>query len=52
MLGKSKLGTFKVLISRDLIDLYVNHEEFVSVSNVFSGDNETNVEYIIEIWLI
>ena len=34
MLGKSKLNTLEVLISKALIDSYINHGEFVSVNNV------------------
>ena len=33
-LAKSKLNTIEVLISKALIDSYVNHDEFVLVSNV------------------
>ena len=34
MLGKDKLNTIEVLISKTLIDSYYNHDEFVSVNNV------------------
>ena len=34
LLGKSKLNTLEVLISKALIDSYINHGEFVSVNNV------------------
>ena len=56
MLGKDKLNTIEVLISKSLIDLYISHEEFVSVNNVLREYNkikkeiknsETSVEYII-----
>ena len=33
-LAKTKLNTIKVLISKALINLFTNHEEFVSVNNV------------------
>ena len=33
-LGKDKLNTFEVLISKVLIDSYITHDEFVSVNNV------------------
>ena len=55
-LGKDKLNTIEVLISKSLIDLYISHEEFVSVNNVLREYNkikkeiknsETSVEYII-----
>ena len=34
LLAKAKLDTIEVLISKALIDLYINHGEFVSVNNV------------------
>ena len=34
LLGKDKLNTIEVLISRSLIDSYICHDEFVSVNNV------------------
>ena len=53
MLGKDNLNTNKVLNSRALIDLYISHDEFVSV-NVLREyymkeikNAETSVEYII-----
>ena len=56
VLGKDKLNTIKVLISKALVDSYISHDEFVSVNNV-SGDYnkiekeiktpETPVEYRI-----
>ena len=33
LLGKTRLYTIEVLISKALIDSYVSHDEFVSVSN-------------------
>ena len=56
LLGKDKLNTIEVLISKSLIDLYISHEEIVSVNNVLREYNkikkeiknsETSVEYII-----
>ena len=56
MTGKSKLDTIEVLISKALIDLHIDHEEFVSVSNVLKEYNkmkediknpEISVEYTI-----
>ena len=56
MLGKDKLNTIEVLISKALIDSYINHGEFVSVNNVWREyyemkegikNPETSVEYII-----
>ena len=33
LLGKDKLNTIKVLISKAFIDSYISHDEFVSVNN-------------------
>ena len=55
-LGKVKLNTIEVLISKALIDSYISHDEFVSVNNVLREynemkekikDPETSVEYIV-----
>ena len=45
MPGKAKLETVKVLISKALIDSYVNHDEFVSVNNVLRWNNEMKEEF-------
>ena len=34
LLRKDKLNTIEILISKDLIDSYISHNEFVSVNNV------------------
>ena len=56
LLGKDKLNTIEVLISKSLIDLCIGHDEFVSVNNVLREyfemkkeikNPETSVEYII-----
>ena len=56
LLGKDKLNTIEVLISKTLIDSYISHDEFVSVNDVLREYNEmkkeiknpeTLVEYII-----
>ena len=56
LLGKDKLNTIDVLISKALIDSYITDDEFVSVNNVLREDNEMKneikipeifVEYII-----
>ena len=61
LLGKNKLDAIEVLISKALIDSYINHDEFVSVNNVLKvyiemrdeiKNSDTSVEYIIQIWLI
>ena len=40
LLGKDKLNTIEVLISKALIDSYIIHDEFVSVNNVLREYNE------------
>ena len=58
LLGKDKLNTIEVLISKALIDSNISHDKFVSLNNVFREYNEmknemknpgkkTSVEYII-----
>ena len=56
LLRKAKLDVIEVLISKALIDSYINHDEFVLVNNVLREYNEikeeiknpeTSVEYII-----
>ena len=56
LLGKSKLSTIEVLISKSLIDSYISHDEFVSLNNVLREhyemkeeikNPETSVKYII-----
>ena len=55
-LGKDKLNTIEVLISKALINSYISHDEFVSIINVLREyyemkeeikNPETSVEYII-----
>ena len=40
LLGKDKLNTIEVLISKALIDSYISHNEFVLVNNVLKEYNE------------
>ena len=56
LLGKDKLNTIKVLISKALIDSYISCDKFVPVNNVLSEYNvgkkeienpETSVEYTL-----
>ena len=56
LLGKDKLNSIKVLISKSLIDSYITDEEFFSVNNVLRQyyemkeeikNPETSVEYTI-----
>ena len=53
LLGKGKLNTIEVLISKYLIDPYIRHDRFLSVNNVLrecnvmKGEIEPSVEYII-----
>ena len=44
LLGKTKLHTIKVLISKALINSYISHEEFVSVNNVLKEYNKIKPE--------
>ena len=44
MLGKEKLSTIEVLISKALIDSYISHEKFVSVINALKEYNEIKEE--------
>ena len=34
LLGKVKLNTIKILISKSIIDSYISHDEFISVDSV------------------
>ena len=43
-LGKDKLNTIVVLISKALIDSYISHDELGSVNNVLRYYNETKEE--------
>ena len=40
LLGKDKLNTFDVLISKALIDSYISYDEIVSVNNALREYNE------------
>ena len=40
MLGKSKLNTIEILISKALIGSYITHNKLVSVNNVLRQYNE------------
>ena len=44
LLGKDKLNTTEVLISKSLIDSYISHNEFVSVKNVVREFNDMKKE--------
>ena len=44
LLAKTKVDTIDVLISKALLDSYINHDEFVSVSNVLKKYNEMKKE--------
>ena len=44
LLGKDKLNTIEVLISKSLIDSYISHDEFVSVKNVVREFNDMKKE--------
>ena len=44
MLEKDKLNAFEVLISKNLIDSYVNHDKFVLLNNVLREYQEMKEE--------
>ena len=44
LLGKDKLNTIEVLISKALIDSYISHDKFVSVNNVLREYYEAKKE--------
>ena len=44
LLGKAKLDTMEVLISKSLINSYNSHDEFFSVNNVLREHNEMKEE--------
>ena len=44
LLGKDKLNTIEVLISKALMDLNISHDKFVSVNNVLREYNEIKEE--------
>ena len=44
LLAKIKLSTIEILISKVLINLYINHGEFVLVNNVLREYNEMKEE--------
>ena len=43
-LGKDKLNTIEILISKALIDSCINHDEFVLLNNVLREYNEMKNE--------
>ena len=53
LLGKVKLNTIKILISKSIIDSYISHDEFISVDSVLREYNEmkqeikTSLEYAV-----
>ena len=44
LLGKTKLDTIEVLISKSLIDSYISHDEFALVNNVLREYSEMKEE--------
>ena len=44
LLAKTKLNAMEVLISKALIDLYINRDECVSVKNILREYNEMKEE--------
>ena len=58
LLGKDKLNSIEVLISKALIDSYISHDKFVSVNSLLREYNrieeviknpETSVKYTINL---
>ena len=53
LLGKVKLNTIKILISKSIIDSYISHDKFISVASVLREYNEmkqeikTSLEYAV-----
>ena len=45
LLGQTKLDTIEVLISKALMDWYINYDEFVSVNNVLREYNKMKEEF-------
>ena len=52
LLGKDKLSTIEVLISKSFIDSYISHGEFVSVNNVLREYNENTNKNFCAIYYI
>ena len=44
LLGKDKLNTTEILISKALIDSYISHDQFTSINNVLRKYNEMKKE--------
>ena len=44
LLGKDKLNTIEVLISKSVIDSYISHDEFVSINKVLREYNNMKEE--------
>ena len=44
LLEKAKIETIKIQLSRDLIDSYINHDEFISVNYMLKEYNEKKEE--------
>ena len=44
LLGKAKLNTIEVWISKALMNPYINHNEFSSANNVLKDHNELKEE--------
>ena len=53
LLGKVKINTIKILISKSIIDSYISHDEFISVDSVLREYNQmkqeikTSLEYAV-----
>ena len=45
LIAKSKLNSIEVLISKDLIDSNISHDEFVLINNVLKKYDRKNQEF-------
>ena len=45
LIAKSKLNSIEVLISKDLIDSNISHDEFVLINNVLKKHDRKNQEF-------
>ena len=52
LLGRDNLNTIEVLISKALIDSYINHDKFVSVNNVLREYFEMKKKILKLLWNI
>ena len=51
LLGKAKLDIIEVLISKPLINIYINNDEFVSVNNVLRDEWKKKSKILKMMWI-